>query len=85
MATQKTSIKPTPEAVAAFEEVRDLLKDVDLTTPEGAAYARQLLRERDLPEFLVYGAKRQPAQQSPEALAWAEQRIKELRERGDVP
>ena len=68
--------------LAALEEVRDLMEDVDLTTPEGAAYARRLVKDRGLPEFLAYGAKRQPVTAAD--IQWAETRLSELRASGDV-
>jgi len=67
----------------ALEQVRDLLEGVDLTTPKGAEYARRLLRERGLPEFLIYGAQRQPITETDQS--WAAERLAELRASGDVP
>jgi hypothetical protein len=70
------------DELTALEQVRDLLEGVDLTTRKGADSARQLLRERGLPEFLIYGAQRQSITE--EDQQWAAERLAELRASGDV-
>jgi hypothetical protein len=65
-----------------LEDVREKVKDVDLTTPEGADYADQLLREYDLPHFLVFGLKSQPKELPPEVIARLEQIVTERRDNG---
>lgn len=71
------------DELSALEQVRDLLEGVDLNTSQGADYARRLLRERGLPEFLIYGAQRQPFTEADQD--WAAERLAELRASGDVP
>jgi hypothetical protein len=68
--------------LAALDEVADLLKGVDLTTPDGTAYALRLLRERGLPDDMIYISKHQPEKLSAETAAWA---AKVLREDGFLP
>jgi len=73
---------PTPEIETALEEVRDLLDNVDTSTEEGTIYALSLLRERGLPDSMIFIAKHQPKELAPDASAWAE-RI--LRADGVIP
>ncbi len=63
---------PTPEIEAALEEVRDLLDTVDTSTDEGTIYALSLLRERRLPDSMIFIAKHQPKELTSDAKAWAE-------------
>ncbi len=65
-----------------LEDVREKVKDVDLTTPEGAEYARDLLREYGLPQFLVFGLKHVPTSEA--GMRWAEQRLQEMRDSGEL-
>ena len=87
MATKHKPLLPhhTPEVEAALEEVRALLDGVNTSTSEGTAYALRLLRERGLPDSLIYIAGKQPESLSPEAEAWAREVIAAIRARGDVP
>jgi hypothetical protein len=75
MPTQKRAMQPplAPEDYEALEEVRDLLDSVDTSTVEGEAFALKLLRERGLPEDLIYISKNQPKELPADAAAWAEQ------------
>lgn len=56
--------------------IRTLVKDFDLSNPADAEKARAYLRDAELPEYLIYTLR--PTLTSDAAVAWAEQRAKEL-------
>lgn len=86
MTTKHKPVFPdyTPEVEAALEEVRNLLDNVDTATEEGTAYALRLLRERGLPDNLIYITGKQSQNLSPDMEAWAREVVATVRARGDV-
>ena len=65
-----------------YERVKELARNLDLTTPEGEKRARELLDEYDLPQHMIYGIHRAPITEA--IMQEAEKILAELRASGDV-
>jgi hypothetical protein len=81
MSTAQNAFQPSE--AERIDQIRELVQQLDLTTPEGEQRAYDLLRTSDLDTFWIFGLKQ--AHVSEDVIQWAELRLAELRASGDVP
>jgi hypothetical protein len=72
------------EKKAFVERARELLKDFDLMNAEQLQGARALLEHEGIPQWTIFACAPVP-ETSDAGMHWAEQRLQEMRDSGELP
>ncbi|MEO8393324.1 MAG: hypothetical protein ABI700_10060 [Chloroflexota bacterium] len=71
------------EKTAFVERARELLKSFDLMDAEQLQGARALLEREGVPQWTIFAVAEQPAT-SDAGMRWAEKRLQEMRDSGEL-
>lgn len=72
------------EKTAFVERARELLKGYDLMDAAQLKQARALLEQQGIPQWIIFACA--PVPETSEAgMRWAEQRLQEMRDSGELP